>query len=169
MSRPSASIRSRATTSSRRSAGFNAAGMTMIYTSHYMEEVQSLCSRVGIIDQGQLQACDTVPNLLKELQGLIRFRVANLTPSLRAQIKEWPDCRLVEPDGWNLERGPAIQTSRASQSDFTPAKREDRPLELHCQDVKRTMLRLIAALNEAQVELISLETEEPNLERVFCI
>ena len=50
---------------------------------------------------------------------------------------------------------------------WQPDRRVDRPLELHCQDVKGGMLRLIAALNEAQVELISLETEEPNLERVF--
>jgi ABC-2 type transport system ATP-binding protein len=119
----------------------NTAGMTMIYTSHYMEEVQALCARVGIIDQGRLQACDTLPNLLKELTGLIRFRVSHLPPGLRAQIQNWPGCRLVE--------------------------REGEPLELHCQDVRATMLRLIAALTEAQVELISLDTEEPNLERVF--
>src|SRR5438445_6014059 len=34
----------------------NAAGVTVLYTSHYMEEVQSLCTRVGIIDHGRLIA-----------------------------------------------------------------------------------------------------------------
>ena len=73
----------------------NAAGMTIVYTSHYMEEVQALCSRIGIIDQGRLQACDTLPNLLKELDGLIRFRVPRLTPELRERIESFPDCRLA--------------------------------------------------------------------------
>ena len=39
----------------------NAAGMTIVYTSHYMEEVQALCPRIGIIDHGKLIACDTLP------------------------------------------------------------------------------------------------------------
>ena len=43
----------------------NAAGLTIVYTSHYMEEVQALCPRVGIIDHGRLIACDTLPNLLQ--------------------------------------------------------------------------------------------------------
>src|SRR5215468_7614059 len=44
-------------------------GATIIYTSHYMEEVQALCSRVGILDNGLLIACDTVPHLLQKLEG----------------------------------------------------------------------------------------------------
>jgi ABC-2 type transport system ATP-binding protein len=46
----------------------NAAGTTVVYTSHYMEEVQALCARVGILDHGRLIACDTVPNLLQSVQ-----------------------------------------------------------------------------------------------------
>jgi hypothetical protein len=38
---------------------------------------------------------------------------------------------------------------------------------LHCHDVKATLLQLLAILNEMNIELTSLETEEPNLERVF--
>ncbi len=40
-------------------------------------------------------------------------------------------------------------------------------LVLECRDVKSTLMRLIAVLNELNVELVSLETTEPNLERVF--
>ena len=39
----------------------NGEGMTLVYTSHYMEEVQALCSRIGIMDRGRLAACDTLP------------------------------------------------------------------------------------------------------------
>ncbi len=39
-------------------------GRTVIYTTHYMEEAQRLCDRVGIIDQGKLLALDTVDELI---------------------------------------------------------------------------------------------------------
>ncbi len=119
----------------------NAAGMTVVYTSHYMEEVQALCSRVGIIDHGRLIACDTLSGLLHQLRGLVRFQVKGMTPALRENIKALPDCKLVERPG--------------------------RDPELECADVKATLLRLVAVLTEAQAELVRLETEEPNLERVF--
>ena len=38
---------------------------------------------------------------------------------------------------------------------------------MRCQDAKATLLRLLPLVNEARVELIGLEMEEPNLERVF--
>jgi ABC-2 type transport system ATP-binding protein len=39
-------------------------GRTIVYTTHYMEEAQRLCDRVGIIDQGKLLALDTVDWLI---------------------------------------------------------------------------------------------------------
>ncbi len=47
----------------------NAAGMTVIYTTHYMEEAQRLCDRVAIIDNGRLVALDTPRNLIDSLGG----------------------------------------------------------------------------------------------------
>lgn len=38
-------------------------GSTILLTTHYMEEAEALCNRVGIIQKGQLLALDTVPNL----------------------------------------------------------------------------------------------------------
>ena len=119
----------------------NAAGLTVVYTSHYMEEVQALCPRIGIMDHGRLVACDTLTNLLQQLHGLIRLRVTRVPPPLRERIKELPECRLREPD--------------------------EQTLEIECRDIQTTLIRLVAALSETQAELIGLETEEPNLERVF--
>jgi ABC-2 type transport system ATP-binding protein len=119
----------------------NREGVTVVYTSHYMEEVQALCRRVGIIDHGRLAACDTLPNLLRRVRSVIRCRVGAITPALRERVKGLPDVRLTERDGTTLE--------------------------LECGDVKAVLPRLLAALNEAQAELHGLETEEPNLERVF--
>ncbi len=39
-------------------------GMTIVYTSHYMEEVEALCPRVAIMDHGKLVAFDTVADLV---------------------------------------------------------------------------------------------------------
>ncbi len=49
----------------------NAAGLTVIYTSHYMEEVQALCPRIGILDHGRMIACDTREALLSRLDTVV--------------------------------------------------------------------------------------------------
>jgi ABC-2 type transport system ATP-binding protein len=119
----------------------NDEGMTLVYTSHYMEEVQALCGRIGIMDRGRLAACDTLPRLLQLLPGAIRFRVRDVTPALREQLKNFPGASLSERDGW--------------------------PLELKCADVKTALLELMRLLQQARAELLSLDVEETNLERVF--
>src|SRR5207245_5749878 len=78
-------------------------GVTIVYTSHYMEEVQALCARVGIIDQGKLIACDTVSCLLQRLKPVIRFRVPTVTPALLERLRRLPDARLVAADNRPLE------------------------------------------------------------------
>lgn len=40
-------------------------GMTIVYTSHYMEEVQSICDALAVIDHGQLLLTDSVANLVE--------------------------------------------------------------------------------------------------------
>jgi len=44
-------------------------GMTVVYSTHYMEEAERLCDRVGIIDHGKLIALDTVQNLIAQHGG----------------------------------------------------------------------------------------------------
>jgi ABC-2 type transport system ATP-binding protein len=119
----------------------NRMGTTVVYTSHYMEEVQALCPRVGILDHGRLIACDFVPDLLRKQDGVIRFRVPEVTTNLRTRLRQIPDSRLVEFDS--------------------------RPLEIVCHDVKTALTQLLSVLAEQKMEMLSLETEEPNLERVF--
>ncbi|ALC91252.1 antibiotic ABC transporter ATP-binding protein [Bacillus sp. FJAT-18017] len=45
----------------------NREGMTVIYTSHYMEEVEFLCTRIGIMDHGNLIALGTIPELRESI------------------------------------------------------------------------------------------------------
>jgi ABC-2 type transport system ATP-binding protein len=44
-------------------------GRTVVYTTHYMEEAERLCDRVGIIDHGKLLAVDTVDGLIDQHGG----------------------------------------------------------------------------------------------------
>ncbi len=118
----------------------NREGMTVVYTSHYMEEVEALCSRVGIIDKGRVVACDTLPNLLRSLRGLIRVEVKGDAAGLERRLGEVPDLTV---------------------------RRDGGELQVECADVKTTLIRLISLMNEAGAELLHLATEEPNLERVF--
>ncbi len=145
----------------------NAAGVTILYTSHYMEEVQTLCPRVGVMDHGRLVACGEVADLLRQLNGLIRIRVpradagAARPPQGPAGLFPRRPRRLAVGAQHGDRRGPRHRR-RAG-----PAVPEGRTVELNCRDVKATLVRVVTILNELQVELISLETEEPNLERVF--
>ncbi len=45
------------------------AGKTIVYTTHYMEEAERLCERVGIMDNGKLLALETVDNLIAQFGG----------------------------------------------------------------------------------------------------
>lgn len=51
----------------------NAAGTTIIYTSHYMEEVENLCDRIAIIDHGQILLCGELPDILGKTCNLSVF------------------------------------------------------------------------------------------------
>jgi ABC-2 type transport system ATP-binding protein len=63
----------------------NTLGCTIIYTSHYMEEVEEICSRVGIIDHGKVIAEGTK----EELKGLITDKnVINITLDTLSGISE---------------------------------------------------------------------------------
>jgi ABC-2 type transport system ATP-binding protein len=119
----------------------NRDGVTIIYTSHYMEEVQALCNRIGIIDHGRLIACDTLANLLQRLPARIRFRAAPASAELRDQLT-------------NLE---GAQFHGAGDSTW----------ELECRDLPPTLTHLLAALQRHGAELVHLETDTPNLEKVF--
>jgi len=116
-------------------------GTTLLYISHYIEEVQTLCSRVGIIDHGHLIACGTLPELLQLLDGVIEFQVGRVTPELLEQLNRLPDVRMNQTgENW---------------------------ITIRCRDVKTTLPRLIAVLMQTQTELLTIETIEPSLERVF--
>ena len=46
----------------------NASGTTIILTTHYLEEAEKMCDRIGILNEGNLVALDTTKNLLNKIQ-----------------------------------------------------------------------------------------------------
>ncbi len=52
-----------------------AAGRTIVYTSHYMEEIQALCEDVAIIDAGRVLACAPLASLLRDDSGVVTLRL----------------------------------------------------------------------------------------------
>ena len=59
-------------------------GKTIVYTTHYMEEAEKLCDRVGIIDHGKMLALDTVDALINQYGGdsLLSYSTGNGDVSL---------------------------------------------------------------------------------------
>jgi ABC-2 type transport system ATP-binding protein len=63
----------------------NAEGMTIVYSTHYMEEATRLCSRIGIIDHGKLLALGTLDELLVQLPFAQQIRIAR-NEAIAAQL-----------------------------------------------------------------------------------
>jgi ABC-2 type transport system ATP-binding protein len=119
----------------------NAAGVTVIYTSHYMEEVEALCPRIAILDQGRVIACDTRTNLLRLLDGTLTVRVDRDLAAVAERAGGLPGVKVLAAEGDTLT--------------------------LAAADVRSVTLQVVALLRELGVELTGLEVREPTLEKVF--
>lgn len=83
----------------------NAEGSTIVYTSHYMEEVEDICTRIMIMDHGKTLACGT-NNELKAMIGTgekIQIEVFDLSSETLTAIKTLACTNRVEYDGKTLE------------------------------------------------------------------
>lgn len=121
----------------------NRAGMTILYTTHYMEEAQRLCQRVAIIDQGQIVACDATDALVRRLgEGVIQLGMSDKqAKALSTQATRLPAIKHIA-----YENG--ILLAEAHQ----------------LQDALKSLLNLTEQL---QIPIASLQILEPNLETVF--
>jgi len=121
-----------------------AEGMTILYTTHYMEEAERLCDRVAIMDHGKILALDTPRALITLLGGGVVY--AGL-PAVAGE-----------------ELLPAVrQLSHVTRA----AADEDGRLKVETSDARAGLLELIGLCNTRDVPILSLEVLEPNLESVF--
>ncbi len=163
----------------------NAAGLTVIYTSHYMEEVQTLCSRIAVLDNGLLRACDTLPNLLSRLDTTIRVTVTNAPEGFaerlaRARgvnrVREEPLPPTPSPKKGGGERivSLALATSDTPLGSSPPpflgegvGGRGSSTFELVVEDIGPVLAKVASECAATGAELASATTTEPTLERVF--
>ncbi len=141
-------------------------GMTIIYTSHYMEEVELLCNRVAIIDQGEIIALDTIKNLIAMLGGgVINIGVPQVDDELLAQMSALPAVKaatlIPQPIAPPPAAGENIEQKEGKPLTATPV------VKVVAQNSQEAIINVINFLNQRDLQLTSLQILEPNLESVF--
>lgn len=135
-------------------------GMSIVYTSHYMEEVELLCNRVAIVDQGQIIALDTIKNLVAMLGGgVIHVGLRDFAPAMLAQLSQLPAIQSAEILAIPAN-DKADQSVEAPETAVSLVKIE----ALHSQEA---LVNLIQFINTHDLAIASLKILEPNLESVF--
>ncbi|MDT3428129.1 ABC-2 type transport system ATP-binding protein [Paenibacillus forsythiae] len=83
----------------------NKLGSTVIYTSHYMEEVEAICDRVAIMDKGHIIACGTEKELRERVahEEKIVIKAGNIAPELIRELKQHPRVTRVEGESDTVE------------------------------------------------------------------
>ena len=128
--------------------------MAILYTTHYMEEAERLCDRVGIIDRGKIIAMDTPKNLIGMLGGgLIQIGLDREDEELRKAVAGLSEVR-------SASFAPQVETDD-EMSTKVILKVEART------HANAALVQLIQLFNQKDVQMLSLETLEPNLETVF--
>ena len=116
-----------------------AEGMSLIYTTHYMEEAERLCDRIAIIDHGKIIALGTHADLVRTTFG---------TRSQVLARYQGADERIA---AWVFERGGHVVDGTAQFSIEHPAE----------------VAALLEASARAGLELLDVSIRKPNLESVF--
>jgi ABC-2 type transport system ATP-binding protein len=106
-----------------------------------MEEVQTLCPRIAILDHGRLVACDWREKLLRLLEGTIRISIAGNLSDAARKLAEAPGLRIASTEGTTIT--------------------------LATNDIPEAVAKAVNALRELNVEVTKIETSEPTLEQVF--
>ncbi|NND02448.1 MAG: ABC transporter ATP-binding protein [Acidimicrobiia bacterium] len=118
-------------------------GMAVLYTTHYMEEAERLCDRVGIIDEGEIKAEGTRRELVQMVGEKDKVRIGANTA---------------------LEEAAAAATLVPG---VVKASVEDHAITLLAEDAAAILPDLLARITAAGTSITGVTVEEPNLEAVF--
>jgi ABC-2 type transport system ATP-binding protein len=123
----------------------NKQGMTVLYTTHYMEEAHELSDRVGIIDHGDLIALGTQAELTH-------------------QVGENDALILHIGEGDNAE---ALADAMRALPGVLKASRTDHEVTVIAPEAEEILAPVVTKANELGVKIRSVDIQEPNLEAVF--
>ncbi len=121
----------------------NAEGATIVYTSHYMEEVEQLCSRIMIMDRGESLASGTKDELV---------RMVSTGEKVEIEAPELPEGTLEALTGLDVVR-------RASHDGTT--------IHLLCDNGPHNLARILSILQDHDVTFGRVYSEPPTLNDVF--
>ena len=117
-------------------------GVTIILTTHYIEEAEAIADRVGVINQGEIIVVDKTTELLKKMGH------KKLTVDLQEEVKEIPSSL----EKYNLEIG-----KDKMSIDYT----------YNVQAKQTGITNLLQDLKDAGFKLKDLKTEQSTLEKIF--
>ncbi|MGH2776974.1 MAG: ABC transporter ATP-binding protein [Actinomycetota bacterium] len=121
----------------------SSAGMAVLYTTHYMEEAERLCDRVGIIDEGEIKA-----------EGTRRELVAILGERDRVSLDASGDVA-------------AAARALASLEAIEEATHRESGIDLLLTNASRHLPEILETVADAGAEVTSVNVVEPDLEAVF--
>jgi len=118
-------------------------GMAVLYTTHYMEEAERLCDRIGIIDTGTIQAEGTRSELIRIIGELdeIRLKGSGDTAAAAAELRTLDAVDRVADEGSELI--------------------------LHVREAPTAVAAVVTAAGRSGMELADVEITRPDLESVF--
>ncbi|WP_353508107.1 ABC transporter ATP-binding protein [Intrasporangium sp.] len=118
-------------------------GMAVLYTTHYMEEAERLCDRVGIIDSGKLQAEGSQDELIRLTEGAdhIRLTGSGDTSAAADTLRALPSVQQVVADRHSLQ--------------------------LTVTDAPTAVAQIVTSATGAGMTLADVEITRPDLESVF--
>jgi len=117
----------------------NARGVTVLLTTHYLEEAEQLCGRIAIINHGKLVACDTTENLK----------------------------RLLDEKTLRITLGEQISAAPADLAPFAPTLDGDRTLVFRYKPSLIQTGKILAAVQAAGLSIVDVSTRESDLEDIF--
>jgi len=116
----------------------NAQGVTIVLTTHYLEEAQALCDTIAIVNRGEVIACEPTADLLRRLDT----RTVVITP-------QQPFTEIPALEG------------------FSGKLRADGRLAITFKSAEASVEAVLNAVRGAGVQIKDLSTEDPDLEDVF--
>ena len=123
----------------------NKQGMTLLYTTHYMEEAEELSNRVGIMDHGELIAIGSQKELTQQV---------GQSETLILHISENDDPQALIPSFKGLQDVLEANVVGTEISIITPS-------------AKDVLASVVSKANERGIKIRSIDIREPNLEAVF--
>ena len=117
----------------------NRKGVTIILTTHYLEEAEKMCDRIGILSHGELVALDTTKNLLNKIQT----KIVDFITDKEVDIKE------------NTLKSLKI------------ISKDKNKLCISYEKSKINIDQIISYLNSQNIKIIDISTDDGDLEDVF--